>query len=289
MTLIEGLVEQGEAFRRLAWSSPEAAAAWQRMADARNASLATATERMLARACIRPGMRVLVLGAGSGDDAVLVAKRVGSTGHVLATDVSQAMVEACEATTRMLGLSWVESRVMDAAAADVAPGSFDAVVSRHGLMFTPHLERALAGARAALRPGGHFAMTCWGPLENNPMADIAAALARRLGLPLEPHLEAVRAFSLSDANALAAALARAGFAEVAIDRERRLQRFASAADAVDVMRRSPVAEFFEPLDDAQRADAWAELERAYAQFATAEGWAAYGESLVASGLAEREE
>jgi SAM-dependent methyltransferase len=282
---IEGLIEEGEAFRRVGWSSREGVDAWQRMADARNASLAPATERMLARACIRPGMRVLILGAGTGDDAVLVARRVGSTGHVLATDVSPAMVDACAATTQLLGLSWVESRVMDAAASDVAPGSFDAVVSRHGLMFTPHLDRALAGARAALVPGGRFATTCFGPLENNPVVSLAVGVARRLGLSLEPKPEMVLAFSLSDAEALGAALARAGFADVAVDREPFPQRFASTSAAVDVMRRSPAAALFAQLDEAGRAEAWAQLERAYSQFATADGWAANGESLVATGVA----
>jgi ubiquinone/menaquinone biosynthesis C-methylase UbiE len=285
MNSIEGLIEAGEAFRKTAgaWASADGAAEWRRQAARRNAALGVTTERMLERAYIRAGMRVLVMGAGSGDDAVLVAERVGSTGRVLATDVSPEMVATCAATMRELRLSWVETRALDAAAADVESASFDAVVSRHGLMFTPHLDRALAGARAALRPGGRFATTCWGPLANNPMAETAIAIARSMDLPPEPIFEFIVAFSLSDANSLAAALARAGFADVAIDREVVPLRFASAAAAVDFMRRTPAASLFTHLDDARRAEAWSEIARAYAHFVTAGGWAADGESLVASG------
>jgi len=298
MNHIEGLIEEGEAFRRAtartmsaetrnpegSWSSAGGAAEWRRLAAIRNAAVAGATECMLARAGIRPGMRVLVLGAGSGEDAALVAERVGSTGYVLATDLSPNMVDACRETMRALGHSWVESRVMDVAASNVARASFDAVVSRHGLMFTPHLDRALAGARAALRPGGRFATTTSGPLGKNPMMEIAFALAHGAGLPIEPKSEVALAFSLSDADALASALAREGFADVAIDREPLLHRFASAAAAVNVMQKSPAAALFSHLDDARRAEAWHELERAYSRFVTADGWVADGESLIASGV-----
>jgi SAM-dependent methyltransferase len=297
MNDIDGLIEEGEALRtvtartmdegrrnpRGSWSNAEAAAEWRRTAAVRNVAIAEATERMLARAGIRPGMRVLVLGAGSGDDAAFVAERVGSRGSVLATDLSPSMVDACQETMRALGLSWVESRVMDAAASDVEEASFDAVVSRHGLMFTPRLDRALAGAHAALRPGGRFAMTTWGPLGNNPMFELAFGLARSMGAPAQPTCEVALAFSLSDADALAAALTRGGFADVAIDHEPLRQRFASAAAAIDTMQKGPPAALFAPLDDARRAEAWRELERAYARFDAADGWGVDGESLIASG------
>jgi SAM-dependent methyltransferase len=173
MTNIEGLIEEGEAFRITnakrsadgAWASARGAEAWRRQSALRNTAFVATTERMLARAAVRPGMNVLVLGAGTGDDAAFVADEVGCFGRVLATDLSREMVRACAETMQTLGLSWVESRVMDVAEPDVAPDSFDAVVSRHGLMFTPHLQRALEGARAALRPGGRFATTSWGPLD----------------------------------------------------------------------------------------------------------------------------
>ena len=40
---------------------------------------------------------------------------------------------------------------------DVDEGSFDAVISRVGLIYFPDQQRALAGMRRALRPGGRLA------------------------------------------------------------------------------------------------------------------------------------
>ena len=52
-----------------------------------------ATEMMLDLAEIRLGSRVLDLAAGTGDQTVLVAQRVGPTGYVLATDISASMLK----------------------------------------------------------------------------------------------------------------------------------------------------------------------------------------------------
>ena len=151
---------------------------WRRLAAARNAALAAVTERLLEGARIGEGMRVLVLGAGTGDDAAMVAERTGSRGRVVATDLSPTMVQACAETMASLGAAHVECRVMDAAAVDVAPGTFDAVVSRNGLMFTRRFDLALAGARRALRPGGRFAMCSGAPLDRNPFHGTLMDIAR---------------------------------------------------------------------------------------------------------------
>ena len=174
---------------------------------------------------------------------------------------------------------------MDAASADVATGAFDAVVSRNGLMFTPHLDRALAGARRALRSGGRFATIVWSTEEKNPLHAIVFEVARRSGLPPGPTPEVLLAYSLSDPIALAAALSRAGFSEVSVETAPVARRLASTAAALEFQRKSPAAALFSHHPAARREEAWAEVARAYERFATPHGWAADGESLVASGTA----
>ena len=69
------------------WESSEIAERRNR-GRARRAELQRpATEMMLDLAEIRLGSRVLDLAAGTGDQTVLVAQRVGPTGYVLATDI----------------------------------------------------------------------------------------------------------------------------------------------------------------------------------------------------------
>jgi ubiquinone/menaquinone biosynthesis C-methylase UbiE len=49
------------------------------------------------------------------------------------------------------------TRVADAQHLDLAPGSFDAAISRNCLMLIPDYRRALAEIRRVLKPGGRFA------------------------------------------------------------------------------------------------------------------------------------
>ena len=66
----------------------DAAAAWQGWAPTIEAWLGRATTRMMDAAGIGPGDRVLDVAAGAGGQTLVAAKRVGPTGHVLATDIS---------------------------------------------------------------------------------------------------------------------------------------------------------------------------------------------------------
>lgn len=65
-----------------------AAEAWHRWTPLLQAWLGEATDVMLDLARISPGMRVLDVAAGAGEPAVTIAKRVGPTGYVLASDIS---------------------------------------------------------------------------------------------------------------------------------------------------------------------------------------------------------
>jgi ubiquinone/menaquinone biosynthesis C-methylase UbiE len=60
--------------------------------------MAHATARMLDASQINPGERVLDVGTGTGDTALLAAKRVGPQGHVMAIDASSPMVDQAGAT-----------------------------------------------------------------------------------------------------------------------------------------------------------------------------------------------
>src|SRR5712671_5705925 len=83
-----------------AWSTAEGAASWQASAAQRQRSLAEVTEVLFAQAGLAPGARVLEIGSGTGDLALLAARRVGPAGTVLATDASAAMLEVA---ARILG------------------------------------------------------------------------------------------------------------------------------------------------------------------------------------------
>jgi ubiquinone/menaquinone biosynthesis C-methylase UbiE len=63
---------------------------------------------------VGPGSRVLDAGAGTGDQAIMAARRVGPTGLVLATDVAERMLQHAAKAAHIAGLSHIETRVLDA-------------------------------------------------------------------------------------------------------------------------------------------------------------------------------
>jgi SAM-dependent methyltransferase len=266
---------------RGAWSSPGAVEAWRRSSAARNAALAAATERMLDLAAVGPGTRVLDLGTGAGDQAFAAAARVGPQGHVLATDISPQMVAEAAAGAVRAGFGNVATRVLDVAAIDLEPDGWDAVISRLGLMFTPDLGAALAGARRVLRPGGRLATIVWSAPERNPFHATPLTVLRGLGRPAPRDAELVRALSLGAPGVLARALAGAGFRDVVVEPVPAPRRHASAAEALAFQQdSSPVIRAMAHLDDAARAVAWTEVERAYRRFETLSGAVFPGEVLI---------
>src|SRR5262245_17684273 len=64
---------------------------------------APATRSLLHEAGIGPGMKVLDLGSGAGDVALLVAERVGPTGHVVGLDTDERILEVARARAQAAG------------------------------------------------------------------------------------------------------------------------------------------------------------------------------------------
>jgi len=86
---------------------------WMRSQAKRSDVYGAATERMLDLADLRTGNRVLDVAAGTGEQTLLAAQRVGPSGYVLATDISTDMLNIAADAVRRAGLTNVGTRVMD--------------------------------------------------------------------------------------------------------------------------------------------------------------------------------
>lgn len=99
----------------------------------------------------QPGMRVLLVGAGTGLDLPWLPRDV----EVHATDLSPRMVRRMQARAERLGLD-AQCRVMNAEALAYPDAHFDVVIMHLILAVMPHPERGLAEAKRVLRPGGQL-------------------------------------------------------------------------------------------------------------------------------------
>ena len=255
------------------YGSSAAAEGWRRGAAARAQAMGPVTERMLDLAGIGVGCRVLDVAAGSGEQTLMAARRVGPTRSVLATDIAARMLAGAAEAAREAGLPNVETRVMDACDLRVEPESFDAAISRLALMLIPQRDRALGGIRRALRPGGKLAAIVLSTAARNPYTALPLAIARRhAGLPPLP-FEDPGMFALGDPPVLRRAYERAGFREVSVEAVSGARHFASAPEAVQA-RRDPgleASELMAGLSDAEREAAWAEVEEAFRRFEGGDG------------------
>ncbi|TWC44309.1 methyltransferase family protein [Pseudomonas sp. SJZ080] len=114
----------------------------------------------LAEACdLLCDERVLDVAAGNGN-ATLAAARRGA--HVTSTDYVAALLERGEDRARAERLE-VTFQVADAEALPFEDGSFDAVLSTFGVMFTPDQAKAAAELARVCRPGGRIGLANWTP------------------------------------------------------------------------------------------------------------------------------
>lgn len=118
-----------------------------------SAILGRFTEEFLSDARIGPGMRVLDVGCGAGDVALLVAQRVGPAGRVTGVDRDPLAVALARERARQLGVSHVNFVEGDLRTVPLDAG-YDAAVGRFVLMYLADPVAALGRIADLVRPGG---------------------------------------------------------------------------------------------------------------------------------------
>ena len=192
----------------------DAAQAWNDWGPLLRTWLGPCTDLMLDMAAIAPGARALDVAAGAGDQTLQVAERVGRTGYVLATDISSRILEFAAENARRAGHRQVETAVADGELLNVAEASFDAVISRVGLIYFPDRQKALGRMKRALKPGGRVAAIVYGTAENNKFFSLPVSIIRRRANLPPPLPGQPGPFSLGAPGVLEGELREAGFRDV---------------------------------------------------------------------------
>lgn len=136
--------------------------------------LAPYTERFFREAGIGPGQRVLDLGSGVGDVALLLARLVGPSGEVVGIERNARSIARAVARVSEAGLHQVSFTQGDVNKIP-AGKPFDAAVGRYILMFLPNAVAILRSLSELVRPGGVLAFQ---------EASFAGFLERAASLPL---------------------------------------------------------------------------------------------------------
>jgi len=165
--------------------------------------------KLVDRATICPGCRVLDLACGTGVTARIAAERVGPGGEIVGLDLNAPMLEVARSLKPVAGarMRWRRGDVEDLPFSDLG---FDAVLCHQGFQFFPdRLNAALEIARV-LRPHGRLALSVWCGPDRNPLAAALIAVLRNSGR--EAFSRAMRwPFSVQNRREITVPITRAGF------------------------------------------------------------------------------
>jgi ubiquinone/menaquinone biosynthesis C-methylase UbiE len=161
---------------------------------------------LLRAARLQPGHRVLDAATGTGIAAEAALAVVGSGGHVMAADVSSALVE--RARQRLSDSPNTSVVVADCQSLSFDDGIFDAVLCSLGLMFFADPSRGLAEFHRVLRLGGRAAVSVSTAPERSYNGRINVIIARRVPSLAEA---TARTFSLGNEVRLRSLFEGAGF------------------------------------------------------------------------------
>ena len=153
--------------QRASWN--EAASGWKKWSGWMDGYTLGVSERLVELAGVQPGSHVLDVAAGYGEPALTAARKAGADGRVVATDISAEMLAYGRERAAAAGLDNLEFMRADASSLDFPKESFDAAVSRWGIIFEPDGEGTAERIRGFLKPGSRMAISSWGAPARVPM------------------------------------------------------------------------------------------------------------------------
>ncbi len=265
------------------WQS--AAQAWYRWSPTLNEWLGKATETMLEMAGVSAGQRVLDVAAGAGEQTITTAKKVGETGYVLATDISSNILEFAQEMAKEAGMKNIETKVMDGENLTVPDSTFDAVISRVGLIYFPDQQRALKEMLRVLKPGGKVAAIVYSTPDKNKFFSVPVSIIRNRAKLPPPLPGQPGPFSLGAEGVIEKAFIQAGFINVSSVLVDSPLNFPAAKDCVQFERESfgALHQMLSSLTDPEKQAVWEEIEEELKKFETTEGFVGPCEMVVAVG------
>ncbi|MEM6554425.1 MAG: class I SAM-dependent methyltransferase [Pseudomonadota bacterium] len=240
-------------------------------------SLAPAQEKLLDLCDVQSGENVLDLACGTGLVTLPLADAVGSSGRVVATDLSDRMVEHTQSLCHARGLNHVTALRADAedlSAFDDA--TFDVVTCALGLMYCPNPAAALSESFRVLKPGGRAVFAVWGTRKNCRWAEIFPIVDARVHSSVCPMF-----FHLGTSDILATEMKQAGFATIETERILCDLPYPDAKTAIDAaFIGGPVALAYSRFDQTTRAEVRLEYLDSISDYKHDSGYKIPGEFVV---------
>ena len=141
---------------------------WEKHREIIRHMFAPITQALVEDGQLSSGHAILDIATGPGDPALSVAALVGPEGKVFGIDPVPEMVAAARRAADHLAVRNVQFEVAFADHLPFPADTFDAVVSRFGVMFFPSPVDAVREMLRVLKPGRKLALAVWHLAERNP-------------------------------------------------------------------------------------------------------------------------
>lgn len=227
-------------------------------------------ERTLVGAVAHLGAHdVLDVGCGAGATTLAAAWHLGRQGRCTGVDISVPLIEVARRRAEAAGLGTCRFIAADAQTCAFEPATFDAVISRFGVMFFADPVAAFVNLRRAARPDAGLAFVAWRGADENPFM----TAAERAAAPLLPELPArdpagPGQFAFADAERVRKVLAAAGWRDVDIQPMDVVCTLTSEDLDAYAARMGPVGVLLPDLDEDRRRRIVAAVRQAFEAWVT---------------------
>lgn len=242
--------------------------------------LKPAQDKLLEMLDLQPGETVLETACGTGLVTFRAAREVEPGGEVLATDISDAMIELAKSRAEDQGIKNVTFHRMDAEKLDLDGGNFDAALCGLGLMYIPDPVESLKEMNRVLISGGRAAVAIWGERKNCGWADIFPVVDKRVASDVCPLF-----FQQGTGNTLEHSFDEAGFKDIEVERFSVSLHYSDPDVAVmAAFAGGPVALAYRKFDEQTKEEAHREYLESIAPYRNRTGYEIPGEFVVAKGV-----
>ena len=159
------------------WS--QAAPYWEKHRETIRGMFAPIAQALIEDTQIASRHSVLDVATGPGEPALTIAEVLGPDGSVVGIDPAPEMIAAAGRAAHRSRLSNARFAVATADHLPFPPGSFDAVVSRFGVMFFPSPVDGVREMLRVLKPERRLAFAVWGLAERNPFHYVLSRVVER--------------------------------------------------------------------------------------------------------------
>ena len=183
---------------------------WEKHREIIRHMFAPITEALVEEAQIGSGHSVLDIATGPGEPALTIASLVEPQGKVVGVDPIPEMIAAARREASRLEVRNVEFEVAFADHLPFPADTFDAVVSRFGVMFFPSPLDAVREMLRVLKPGRKLVLAVWHLAARNPYHYSLARVVDRYVDSPPPEPDALDAFRFAPPGRLRGILNEAG-------------------------------------------------------------------------------